>query len=155
MGDRCYMELTCRKKDRLRFEALGFTSQGESGEFSNCLEMVDYEANYSHTEDMPKDIVYFGTHAAGDGYGAESFACDGQIFLEQATDDHSGGFVVFFDDEGNPCPNSLAEVKRFITHWNDVRVMLAKRRPGKRANVRLAQAPTFQPSGGKIDATKP
>ena len=27
--------------------------------------------------------------------------------------------------------------------------------PGKRGHARLAQAPTFQPSGGKIDATKP
>jgi len=60
-----------------------------------------------------------------------------------------------FDNEGDAEANSLADVKTFITHCNNVRVLLAKRRPGKRANARLTQAPTFQPSGGKIDATKP
>src|SRR5438105_10934169 len=39
--------------------------------------MVDYEANYAHAEDMPKDLVYFGSHEGGDGYRPESFACDG------------------------------------------------------------------------------
>ena len=67
MGDRCYMELTCRKTDKTRFEEIGFTTQGESYEFPNCLEMVDYAANYAHAEDMPKDLVYFGSHEGGDG----------------------------------------------------------------------------------------
>ena len=155
MGDRCYMELTCRKKDKALFEELGFTAQGESYEFPNCLEMVDYEANYAHAEDMPKDLVYFGSHEGGDGYRPESFACDGTTYLEQATDG-GGGFIVMFDNEGDPEANSLADVKIFITHCNNVRVMLAKRRPGKRTNARLAQAPTFSPAKGEmIDATKP
>jgi hypothetical protein len=154
MGDRCYMELTCRNKDKALLEAIGFTARGESYEFPNCLEMVDYEANYAHAEDMPKDLVYFGSHDGGDGYRPESFACDGKTYLEQATDG-GGGFIVMFDEKGDPIPTNLAEVKTFITHCNNVRVLLAKRRPGKRANARLAEAPTFQPSGGKIDATKP
>ena len=149
------MELTCRTKDRIHFEDIGFTAQGESYEFANCLEMVDYEANYAHAEDMPKDIVYFGSHDGGDGYRPESFACDGETYLEQATDG-GGGFIVMFDDQGDPNPNSLAEVKTFITHDNNVRVMLAKRRPGKRGHARLAQAPNFSPAKGEmIDATKP
>ena len=153
MGDRCYMELTCRKKDQALFEKIGFIAQGESDEFPHCVEMVDYEANYGHSGDLPIDVVYFGTHAAGDGYGAQSFACDGHTYLEQPTDYDSGGFVVMFDDEGNPHPNSLAEVKTFITLWNSVRVLLAKRRPGKRGNARLAQAPNFSPAKGEmIDA---
>ena len=131
MGDRCYMQLTCKKNDRSIFEELGFASEGESDDFSSCLEMVDVEANYGHAGDLPKEIVYLGTHAAGDAYGPEAFACDGKTYLEQPTDGE-GGFVVAFDDQGNANPNSLAEVKNFITHWNNVRVMLAKRRLGKR-----------------------
>ena len=155
MGDRCYMELTCRKTDKTRFEEIGFTAQVESYEFPNCLEMVDYEANYAHAEDMPKDLVYFGSHEGGDGYRPESFACDGTTHLEQATDG-GGGFIVMFDNEGDPEANSLADVKTFITHCNNVRVMLAKRRPGKRGHARLAQAPNFSPAKGEmIDATKP
>jgi len=152
------MQLTCRKKDRAIFEEIGFHVETEwpDLEFPNCVEMVDYEANYGHTGDLPKDVVYFGTHAAGDGYGPEFFACDGETYLEQASDEDGDGFVVRFDDEGNANPDSLAEVKTFITLWNSVRVMLAKRRPGKRVNARLAQAPTFQPvKGGKLDAKKP
>ena len=154
MGDRCYMELTCRKKDKALFEEIGFTAQGESYEFPNCLEMVDYEANYAHAEDLPKDIVYFGSHDGGDGYRPESFACDSKTYLEQATDG-GGGFIVMFDEKGDPNPASLAEIKTFITHHNNVRVLLAKRRPDKRGHARLTQAPTFHPYRRKIDATKP
>jgi len=121
------MQLTCKTKDGSIFEELGFTSQGESDEFPNCLEMVDLEANYGHAGDLPKDVVYFGTHDAGDAYGPESFACDGQTYLEQPTDGE-GGFVVAFDAEGNANPNTLAEVKTFIAHWHNVRMLLAKRR---------------------------
>ena len=131
MGDRCYMELTCRKKDKALFEEIGFTTQDESYEFPNCLEMVDNESNYAHAEDLPKNTIYFGSHDGGDGYGPESFACDGKTYLEQATDG-GGGFIVMFDDQGDPNPASLAEVKTFITHYNNVQLMLAKRRPGKR-----------------------
>ena len=143
MGDRCYMQLTCRTKDREVFEELGFHVETEWGDmdFPNCVEMVDYEANFAHTEDLPKDLVYFGTHGAGEGYGAEFFACDAQTYLEQASNDDGDGFIVSFDDDGNPDPSNLEEVKTFITLWNNVRVMLAKRRLGKRDHARPAQAP--------------
>jgi len=101
MGDRCYMELTCRKKDKTLFEEIGFTTQAESYEFPTCLEMVDYEANYAHAEDMPKDLVYFGSHEGGDGYGPESFACDGTTYLEQATDG-GGGFTSCLTTKATP-----------------------------------------------------
>ena len=59
MGDRCYMQLTCSVRDRAIFEELGFHVETEWGDsdFPNCVEMVDYEANYAHTEDLPKDVV--------------------------------------------------------------------------------------------------
>jgi len=103
--------------------------------------MVDEEANFAHADDLPKDVVYFGTHGRGDGYAAEFFACDGRTFLEQKSADDGDGFLVRFDDEGNPEPSNLEEVKTFLTLWNDVRVMLAKRRLGKRDHARPAQAP--------------
>jgi hypothetical protein len=160
MGDRCYMQLTCREKDRGVFEELGFhvESEWDESEFPNCFEMIDYEANYAHGGELPSDVVYFGTHAAGEGYGAESFACDGKTYLEEVTDDDSG-FVVMFDDQGDPDPASLAAVKTFITHRNNVRALLAKEREKKgkagksqgkegqasARRTRLAQAPTFNP----------
>ena len=58
MGDRCYMQLTCRARDRAVFEELGFHVETEWGDsdFPNCVEMVDYVANYAHTEDLPKTL---------------------------------------------------------------------------------------------------
>ncbi len=97
MGDRCYMELTCKRKDKGTFEELGFTVESECDnyEFPGCVEMADYEANYGHTGDMPKDVVYFGSHYHGDIYGPEDFDCDGQTYLEQLTDG-GWGFAVMF-----------------------------------------------------------
>jgi hypothetical protein len=131
MGDTCYMELTCKLTDRSIFEELGFTVESEcyEWEFPGCVEMVDYEATYAHAGDMPKDVVYFGSHRHGDVIGPEDFACDGQTYLEQLTD---GGwsFVVRFDDEGNPNAASLAKVKTFVTHRNKVKAILARKRRG-------------------------
>ncbi|MGH9962858.1 MAG: hypothetical protein ACREBC_38035, partial [Pyrinomonadaceae bacterium] len=76
MGDRCYMQLTCKRRDIAVFEELGFTveSDFEDPEFPDCVEMVDVEANYGHASDMPKSIAYMGTHYAGDNYGPEAYA---------------------------------------------------------------------------------
>ena len=141
MADRCNMRLTCAKRDQAVFEAIGFQVEIEwdDSDFANCVEMVDSDC--ASADNLPKDVVFFGTHTAGDCYGAEFFACDGQTYLEQACDDDGDSFAVTFDDEGDPDPRRLAEVKGFITHWNNVRVMLAKRRLGKRGHARPAQAP--------------
>ena len=131
MDDRCYMELTCKRTDRSIFEELGFTVESEYDEwdFPGCVEMVDYEANYAHAGDLPEDVVYFGYHGSGDIHCPEDFACDGQTYLEQSTDGLCG-FVVWFDDEGNPNPESLAEVKAFVAHRNKVKAILARKRRG-------------------------
>ena len=128
MGDRCYMQLTCRRKDQAIFEALGFGRESDFDDpaFPDCVAMIDLEANYAHGTDLPTNVLYMGTHDAGYEYGPASYACDGDTFLEQGTDG-DGGFVVVFDAEGDPDPNSLAEVKAFIAHRNKVAAMLAGR----------------------------
>ena len=130
MGDRCYMQLTCKRKDKAVLEELGFAQESDfdDPQFPDCVEMVDLEANYGHSGDMPTNIVYMGTQDAGDNYGPESYACDGETYLAQPTDGY-GGFVVTFDEQGNPEPVSLAQVKDFIAHWNKVKAMLATASP--------------------------
>lgn len=127
MGDTSYMQLVCKRNDQRVFEDLGFAAERDFGypEFPGCVEMVDAEANFAHCSDLPTDLVYIGTHGPGYEYGSQSYACDGTTYLEQATDG-SDGFVVTFDDAGNPDPKSLADVKSFVEHCNHVKAMLAK-----------------------------
>lgn len=125
MGDRCYMELTCRKADKALFEELGFTKQYEvEPPYVNCVTMVDQEASYGHFDDMPKHVVYFGTSGNGGSYDAEVYACDGETYMSKTTSDHSDRFLIQFTDEGEPKPDDVARVKEFIAHNKKVQAML-------------------------------
>jgi hypothetical protein len=153
------MELTCKLTDRSIFEELGFTVESEcyEWEFPGCVKMVDREANYAHAGDLPKDVVYFGTHRHTDILGPEAFACDGHTYLEQLTDG-GWGFAVWFDDEGNPTAASLAKVKSFVTHRNNVKSILARKKEGARKARQRSPSPgtNFSPAKGEmIDAKKP
>jgi hypothetical protein len=104
MGDRCYMSLYCRRQDVPRFEELGFSLQtssdpSESDLPADTVEMIDEEANYAHSGDMPADIPFHGYHCAGGNYGEHQFACDGKEYEEWETG-NSGGYVVELDEEG-------------------------------------------------------
>ena len=141
MGDRCYMQLTCRRTDQSVFEEIGFGRESDFDDpnFPDCVEMIDLEANYAHASDLPTNVVYMGTHDAGYEYGPEAFACDGETYLEQASDSE-GGFVVWFDESGDPDPQSLAQVKTFITHRNKVAAMLRVKVPASATAKKEGQA---------------
>src|ERR1051325_8192342 len=98
MGDRCYMEVTCRRKDVKCFEDLGFAMQDWNNENpdSPTVVMVDEEANYAHSGRMPTNIPYHGHNGAGGCYGESAFACDGERFAEVEAG-HDGGYVVAWD----------------------------------------------------------
>ena len=114
MGDRCYMEITCRRQDQERFRALGFEVQSEEAN-TRCLTMVDAEANYAHSGDLPTDIPYHGFNGPAFEYGSGACACDGQRYSELETG-HAGGYVVAWDEKQNrPEPNSLRGIRRFIS----------------------------------------
>ena len=58
MGDRCYMQVTCRRKDVEEFESIDFTMQDWNNENpdSPTVVMVDEEANHGHCDEMPTNI---------------------------------------------------------------------------------------------------
>ena len=123
MGDRCYMELTCRCQDQGRFEALGFTAQDwdNSASDSATISMVDEEANYAHYGDMPTDIPYIGVHGAGGDYGSGAYVCDGKEYAEVGRG-NTGGFVVDWDEEKRrPVPRSMRAVRRYLIVRDKVR----------------------------------
>jgi hypothetical protein len=127
MGDRCYMQITCRRQDQERFSALGFTAQDWDNPEpdSPLVVMVDEEANYAHSGELPGDIPYYGFNGAGGNYGDGVCACDGKQLAEQETG-HDGGFVVEWDDTRNrPSPQSLRAVRRYLAVYHKVQASFA------------------------------
>lgn len=117
------MELTCRRQDQGRFDALGFTAQdwNNPDADSATIVMVDEEANYAHSGLMPADIPYHGCHGPGDEYGAGAYACDGQEYAEVETG-HTGSYVVDWNEARNrPTPRSLRSIRRYIAVYKKVR----------------------------------
>lgn len=111
------MEITCRRQDQGRFEALGFTAQEWNNPASDSVTtvMVDEEANYAHCGDMPTDIPYHGIHGAGGDYGSGACVCDGHDYAEVERG-HAGGFVVNWDEATKrPLTRSLRAVRRYLT----------------------------------------
>jgi len=92
MGDRCHMVVYCLKKDAAVFEDLGFVLQ-DDGSSPSCsvdipvgvVTMVDEEANYAHSGDMPENIVYLSDHSRGFDYGCGGVVCDGKKCIEYET----------------------------------------------------------------------
>ena len=110
------MELRCRRQDQERFEALGFTAQDWDKPASNSatIQMVDEEANYAHSGDLPTDIPYHGVHGAGYDYGSGAYACDGKE-LAEVERGHGGGFVVDWNEaRRRPLPRSLRTIRHYI-----------------------------------------
>lgn len=119
MGDRCYMEVTCRQSDAETFEEMGFREEGGGinlGELAGTLcTIADQQANYAHHGDMPAKIPYFGYHDAGGDYGPMVFACDGAgAFAEAPTHHDAGGPLVGLLQDGSVDRESLQSTREYL-----------------------------------------
>jgi hypothetical protein len=109
------MEITCRRADQGRFEALGFTAQESDNSSSPFVVMVDEEANYGHSGNLPTDIPYHGFNGPGGNFGDGVCACDGRVYADVDTG-HAGGFVVDWDEVNQqPTSRSLETIRRYLT----------------------------------------
>lgn len=90
------MQVTCRRQDRHRFEALGlhpeFTDTPTDGP---VVELVDTGADYGHANRLPTDVPFLATHDATGSFGARRIACDGRCIAEVPA--ASEGFIVEWD----------------------------------------------------------
>jgi len=114
MSDRCYMQVTCRRQDRHRFEALGFHPEfTDTPTDGPVVELIDTGADYGHANHLPTDVPFLASHDAGGSFGARRIACDGRRMAEvPATNE---GFVVEWDATKNsPTTASLARIRRYI-----------------------------------------
>lgn len=122
MGDRCYMRVTCRAADKKRFEDLNF-AEDESAREGELVDMVDEEANYAHSGNMPLDIPYFGFNGAGGDYGPAEFCCDGETYCEQPKFE-DGGLCIAVNDLGEINQDDLAVIRHYIDLKAAVKKML-------------------------------
>ena len=101
MSDRCSMQIVCRREDAPLFEKLGFFPEGgvrlKSGKLWCDLptdqssvvllrqDEVDNAAWVGETADghgdLPKGLIYYGSHGPGSDYGDGVFATMGQTLV--------------------------------------------------------------------------
>lgn len=96
MGDRCYSNVVCAKKDQSCFEALGYTLESEEADalvdgnlhvLHGAVMMVDEQANYGHCDELKElaekeGIPFLVENGPGDAYGDYVAASDGKRFAE-------------------------------------------------------------------------
>ena len=125
MGDRCYMSVTCLRKDRHHFEQLGFVLEFEESPESITVELVDLEANYAHTDKMPANVPYYGYNGSGSDYGEGRIVCDGKHYAEVAV--NQSWFVVVWDYQRmKPAHKSVLRIRRFISIQKRVKALFDK-----------------------------
>jgi len=82
MGDRCYINLTLLKKDRIFFaEIFGGTEEEwydqVDWEDDRYISVIDHQANHAWYDELneaaARGLVFFGNHASGGNYGAGAF----------------------------------------------------------------------------------
>lgn len=96
MSDRSYMQVTCRRQDLSRFEALGFHLEFEGPPPDGpTIELIDPGADYGHANQLPTDIPFLASHDATASFGPRRIACDGRRTAEVPA--ASEGFVVEWD----------------------------------------------------------
>ena len=95
MGERCSMTIRCRREHAARFETLGFSEEFEAEDKNTpAVTLVDHEANWAHSGEMPTDVPWTGTSDACYSYGASRYACDGKDFAEVDAGHGGEDFVV-------------------------------------------------------------
>lgn len=128
MGDRCYMQITCRVQDKAKFEEW-FPESFEPND-DGTIEMYSTEANYAYqidnetTGDLPNDVPFVGWHDAGGEYTAAVFASDGKGNVQYRRG-HGNDYLIEFDEVlGLPNPMDVAGVGQFIAFEKEVRKLL-------------------------------
>jgi len=125
MGDRCYLQITMRRKDLEPFgNQLGWTGCYDwwddlYDEDNPDIVTVDVqEANYGWVDDREAaaeaGFLFIGQHDAGGTYGPCSFAAVNGVHMEMPVD-HDGNLVMALDGDLNPITD-IDDLKAFRDH---------------------------------------
>jgi hypothetical protein len=130
MGDRCYMNLTVRRRDVRRFAELtpDLIEPDEPAEDVD-IEQVNYAAWTELESAADQRLVFRGWHSTGGEYPAASFASDGTdgllhscINTEQSTRPH-----VPLDENGQPMAGELKAALAFLRADRRARELIAEK----------------------------
>lgn len=123
MGDRCYVQITCRKSDAHLFYDLGFVSAWGDCDVPNCVDLEDTE-RHPPTDDDEWPAPFVGWHGEGGEYGGFAFAFDGHRFLDLPIT-HDGDLFVRFDEaKGEPVADDIEECRVFSAFRTQVKALL-------------------------------
>lgn len=140
MGDRCYVNVTCRAVDAHLFEELGMSIENEDVNYQHCVELADEEMNYGLSEDdAPKGIPFIGFSGSGGSYGDAEFVSDGTDFV-LVDCIHGCGPSVAVNSDGNPDPASLEHVRGYYATVKRAAEMLKDTQPPPDPHYTPAQA---------------
>lgn len=121
MGDRCYMQVTCRPCDKERFEEIGFDVDETLDHTSTQCTMIINEANYAKHGEMPEDIPYFGYHGEGSEYGAEDYCCEGDGFISVECNKENDYVIRWDVEKDRPVDSQIQHLRRFLNVLNRVK----------------------------------
>ena len=118
------MQVTCRRQDISRFEALGFHPEfTDTPTDGPVVELIDTGADYGHANHLPTDVPFLASHDAGGNFGARRIACDGHRTVEVPAT--SEGFVVDWDATKNsPTIASLVRIRSYFAVLKRAQEML-------------------------------
>lgn len=111
-----YMRITCRTTDMARFEAVGFYCETDYG--NGTSDVADEERDCADTDNLPRDIPYYGHHDGAVEYGCGIFACDGARFVETGRLDTSiEKPAVLVNQDLSIDPDSLRDAAEYWEVW--------------------------------------
>ena len=124
MGDHCYMEVTVRKTDALKFEEIleleGVQARPDES-VPGALHYVIEESNYAHYDprlDAAKaGCVFFGFHTTGTEYSPREFAAADGVYEEAIIDIADAFLLVQVSVEqgvASVAADGIAEVQRYL-----------------------------------------
>ncbi len=146
MGDRCRMEIVCRRKDAPLFEHVGFAIEcgftlrhgrlhydsvvvAESAVVQLGQDEVNYAASVGDGNagfgDLPMRVPFFGTHGSGGDYGEGVFATLGRKLHYALALHNSAVPAVELDQRtGKVVERQLRTARRYLATLVNVRVLL-------------------------------
>ncbi len=125
MGDRCYLQITMRRKDLKPFgKKIGCSDKYNwwddlcEEDNPDVVTVSVHEANYGWLDDREKaaeaGFVFLGQHDEGGTYGPSAFAAVNGVHMEVPVD-HDGNLIMALDDDLNAI-SDINDLKAFCAH---------------------------------------
>lgn len=128
MGDRCYVKLQCRAKDKAVFEKLGFIEEYADPK-TGVLQMYDEQANYAHDSSL-KELAAIHLPFVAENYEGGDYGCAMTVSFggrwRQIECLHGLVPAVRVNDSGHPLKTDMAAAKAYFALQKEALAALLK-----------------------------